>query len=287
MIEGLSTEITHRKLNHMQKILLSAISLIISVSLLVGAPVTEKKGDVNIKRMLKELKAEKDPFADPFAKSEADILVEIEAKILEVDEGAFLDASKNFGGVSATIPDSLASILLDALTREEGTGLLSVPRVTVKNGKKAEIQVVQEFVFPTGKPSTQATGEGDGRQVQEIGFELSVTPTVQKNNQIHLRLNPKVTTFDGFVESGTKGIGFLPIFSVRKIATQVTLSDGATAIIGGLTRKEEKTVNDKISGSTENNQTRSLLIFVSANVASVEGSPVRGNIQILKNKVSK
>jgi len=65
------------------------------------------------------------------------------------------------------------------------------------------------------------------------------------------------------------------------------LSDGATAIIGGLTRKEEKTVNDKISGSTENNQTRSLLIFVSANVASVEGSPVRGNIQILKNKVSK
>ena len=55
MIEGLSTEITHRKLNHMQKILLSAISLIISVSLLVGAPVTEKKGDVNIKRMLKEL----------------------------------------------------------------------------------------------------------------------------------------------------------------------------------------------------------------------------------------
>lgn len=36
MIEGLSTEITHRKLNHMQKILLSAISLIILGSILVG-----------------------------------------------------------------------------------------------------------------------------------------------------------------------------------------------------------------------------------------------------------
>tara|TARA_B100000927_G_scaffold268586_1_gene243477 strand:+ start:171 stop:1100 length:930 start_codon:yes stop_codon:yes gene_type:complete len=54
----------------MQNILFSAISLIISVSFLVGAPVTEKKGDLNIKRMLKELKAEKDPFADPFAKEE-------------------------------------------------------------------------------------------------------------------------------------------------------------------------------------------------------------------------
>jgi LysM repeat protein/chaperonin cofactor prefoldin len=277
----------------MQKILLSAISLIISVSLLVGAPVTEKEGDVNIKRMLKELKAEKDPFADPFAKSEAEILVEIEAKILEVDEGAFLDASKDLDGSPIVIPDSQASILLNALSREEATDSLSAPRITVKNGEKAEIKVVQEFVlFPTGKPSTQATGEGDGRQVKEIGFELSVTPTVQKNNQIHLQLNPKVTQFEGFVESGgpsdpTGGIGFskglppgilMPIFSTRKIATQVTLSDGETAIIDGLTRDEIKKVNEKNQVSTENNQTRSLLIFVSANIASAEGSPVRKNL---------
>ena len=170
---------------------------------------------------------------------------------------------------------------------------MECPRITVKNGEKAETKVVQEFVlFPTGKPSTQATGEGDGRQVQEIGFELSVTPTVQKNNQIHLQLNLKVTQFEGFVESGgpsdpTGGIGFskglppgilMPIFSKRKITTQVTLSDGETAIIDGLTRDEIKKVNEKNQVSTENNQTRSLLIFVSANIASAEGSPVRKNL---------
>ena len=153
MIEGLSTEITHRKLNHMQKILTSAISLIISVSLLVGAPVTEKEGDLNINRMLKELKAEKDPFADPVAKSEAEILVEIEAKILEVDEDAFLDASKDLEGLPSVIPDSEASILLNALTREEGTDLLSAPRVTVMYVEISIIKVVQEFVLPTVKPS--------------------------------------------------------------------------------------------------------------------------------------
>ena len=305
---SLPTEITHRKLNHMKKILLSAISLIISVSLLVGAPVTEKEGDLNINRMLKELKAEKDPFADPFAKSETEILVEIEAKILEVDEDAFLDASKDLEGSPSVIPDSEASILLNALTREEATVLLSAPVVTVKNGEKATIKVVQEFVFPafpTGKPSIQATGEGDGRQVQEIGIELSVTPTVQKNNQIQLQLNPKVTEFEGFVESGgpsdpTGGIGFskrlpsgiqMPIFSVKKTATQTTtLSDGATAIIDGLTREEIKKVNEKIPVlgnlplvgelfSTESNQTRSLIMFVSAKIASAESSPVRENIQ--------
>jgi cell division protein FtsB len=250
-------------------------------SLLVGAPVTEKEADTH--SFQKEKSAPKNK-EHSFAKSEAEIFVEIEAKILEVDEDAFLDASKDLDGSPSVIPDSQASILLNTLTREEATDLLSAPLITVKNGEKAEIKVVQEFVFPafpTGKPSTQASGEGDGRQVQEIGFELSVTPTVQKNNQIHLQLSPKVTEFDGFVESGgpsdpTGGIGFskrlppgllMPIFSVRKIATQVTLPDGATAIIGGLTR------------STENNETRRLLIFVSAKIASAEGSPVLENIQ--------
>jgi len=274
-----------------------------SVSLLVGAPVSEKKGDANINRMLEELKAEKDQFADPVAKSEAEILVEIEAKILEVDEDAFLDAYKDREGSPNVIPDSQASILLNALTREEATDLLSAPRITVKNGEKATIKVVQEFVLPTGKPSAQTTGGGVGRQVQEIGFELSVTPTVQKNNQIHLQLNPKVTEFDGFVESGgpsdpTGGIGFskrlpsgilMPTFSVRKIATQVTLPDGATAIIDGLTREEIKKVNEKIPVlgnlplvgrlfSTESNQTRSLIMFVSAKIASTESSPDRENL---------
>ena len=108
-----------------------------------------------------------------------------------------------------------------------------------------------------------------------------------------MQLNPKVTQFEGFVESGgpsvpTGGIGFskrlppgllMPIFSTRKIATQVTLSDGETAIIDGLTREEIKKVNEKNQVSTENNQTRSLLIFVSAKIASAEGSPVLENIQ--------
>ena len=236
-------------------------------------------------------------------KSEAEILVEIEAKILEVDEDAFLDAYKDREGSPNVISDSQANILLNALTREEATDLLCAPRITVKNGEKAEIKVVQEFVIPTGKPSEQTTGGGVGRQVQEIGFELAVTPTVQKNNQIHLQLNPKVTQFDGFVESGgpsdpTGGIGFskrlppgilMPTFSTRKIATQVTLTDGATAIIGG-TRVEIKKVNEKIPVlgnlplvcglfSTESNQTRSLIMFVSAKIASAESSPDRENIQ--------
>ena len=204
--------------------------------------------------------------------------------------------------------------------------MLSAPRITVKNGEKATIKVGQEI--PTEKVVSEAhvhsllqqvlakskeevmkilSGVDENAPLHQqlmIAFELAVTPTVQKNNQIHLQLNPKVTHFDGFVEYGgpsdpTGGIGFskrlppgilMPTFSARKIATQVTLTDGATAIIDALTRVEIKKVNEKIPVlgnlplvcglfSTESNQTRSLIMFVSAKIASAESSPVRENIQ--------
>jgi len=143
---------------------------------------------------------------------------------------------------------------------------------------------------------------------REVGVVLEVTPTIEKYNSINLDLKPKVTEFDGFVEyggpSGTIGTGFstatvlapsgilMPIFSVRKVVTQVTIFDGATVIIGGLTREEVKTVNDKIpvlgnipligrlfQSSAESYQKRNLLIFVTASIVSRGGSPVRENIQ--------
>ena len=137
---------------------------------------------------------------------------------------------------------------------------------------------------------------------------LDVTPRIEKYNSIALELNPKVTEFDGFVEYGGQsamiGTGFstptiiqpsgilMPIFSVRKVNTTVTIFDGATVIIGGLTREEVKTVNDKIpvlgnipligrlfQSNAESYQKRNLLIFVSASIVSRGGSPVREVIQ--------
>lgn len=148
---------------------------------------------------------------------------------------------------------------------------------------------------------------------REVGVVLEVTPTIEKYNSINLDFTGsngkiKVTEFDGFVEyggpSGTIGTGFstatvlapsgilMPIFSVRKVETKVTIFDGATVIIGGLTREAVKTVNDKIpvlgnipligrlfQSSAESYQKRNLLIFVTANIVSPGGSPVRENIQ--------
>ncbi|MBE36811.1 MAG: hypothetical protein CMI16_14865 [Opitutaceae bacterium] len=85
---------------------------------------------------------------------------------------------------------------------------------------------------------------------------------------------------------------YQPIFSVRDISTKVTIWDGATLIMGGLTREEVKKVNDKIPvlgdipilgklfrSKGESAQKRNLIIFVTANLLSPGGSPKKQNLR--------
>jgi general secretion pathway protein D len=128
---------------------------------------------------------------------------------------------------------------------------------------------------------------------------MSVTPNVENDNTISLVLEPRVTEFEGFVEYGGPSIAiggdgtsaivpagfFQPIFSTREITTEVTIYDGATVVMGGLTRDEVRSVNDKVPflgdipglgrlfrSEGETRQKRNLLIFVTANLVSPGGS---------------
>ena len=82
----------------------------------------------------------------------------------------------------------------------------------------------------------------------------------------------------------------MPIFSTRKVETTVTIFDGATVVIGGLTREEVKTVNDKIpvlgnipllgrlfQSSAESTKEKPLIRKCEYSIRG--GSPVRKTIQ--------
>jgi general secretion pathway protein D len=132
---------------------------------------------------------------------------------------------------------------------------------------------------------------------------MTVRPKVQSDDTISLTLSPKVTEFEGFVEYGGPSVAisggqsvvvpagfYQPIFSTREISTEVTVFDGATVVMGGLTRDEVKTVSDKVPflgdipgvgrlfrSEGETRDKRNLLIFVTANLVSPGGSPSRQN----------
>ena len=203
---------------------------------------------------------------------------------------------------------------INALARKSGSDLMSAPKVTVISGQKATITVAQKLLYPTEYEEIQSTVSSGGdsassaisitagtpKEFKEVpvGVSMEVTPTVQVDDQIHMVLAPSVTEFEGFVEYGGPSIAltgnttavvpsgfYQPVFSTREIDTQVLVSDGATVVMGGLTRDEVRSVNDRVPilgdipvlgrlfrSEGETRQKRNLLIFVTANLVSSGGS---------------
>jgi general secretion pathway protein D len=208
-------------------------------------------------------------------------------------------------------------LAIRALSRKTGSDLMSAPKVTVLSGKRANIVVAQEMLYPESYSDIESTvsANNGGSAIsitaatpqdftkRNVGVELSVTPNVENDDTISLILEPRVTEFEGFVEFGGPSVAlsgrttvmvppgfYQPIFSTREITTEVTVFDGATVVMGGLTRDEVRTVNDRVPilgdipgvgrlfrSEGETRQKRNLLIFVTANLVSPGGSPARQN----------
>ena len=204
---------------------------------------------------------------------------------------------------------------VNALARKTGSDLMSAPKVTVLSGKRANIVVAQELRYPESYGDIESTvssgGDAAGNAAvsitagtpqdfitRNVGVEMSVTPNVESDDTISLILEPRVTEFEGFVEYGGPSIAlsgdttavipagfYQPIFSTRSVATEVTIFDGSTVVMGGLTRDEVRSVDDRVPflgdipaigrlfrSEGETRQKRNLLIFVTANLVSPGGS---------------
>ncbi len=219
--------------------------------------------------------------------------------------------------VTGILGEFNVSAVIRALSQRSGTELLSAPKLTVLSGNPATITVAQELRYPQSYGQVQSqvgTGSASGGgsagvtitagtpqefTTRNIGVELKVTPTVEEDDySISLDLNPKVTEFEGFVEYGGQSVAvsgsttvtvpsgfYQPIFAVRELTTKVTIWDGATLVMGGLTREDTRKTNDKVPvignlpvlgrlfrSNGESAQKRNLLIFVTANLVSPGGS---------------
>ena len=222
------------------------------------------------------------------------------------------------------------SLIVNALEQRQGSDLLCAPKVTVISGSTASITVSQRMRYPeswgdvqsnVGSSSTTVNGVNSSSAgvtitpgtpqdftSVDVGVSMEVTPNVEEDDSINLVLNPNVTEFEGFMEYGGVAVaissgttvtvpsGFIqPVFSVREVKTTVTVFDGATVVMGGLTREEVRTINDSVPilsdipwigrlfrSKGESRQKRNLLIFVTANRISPGGSVGREQFQDMR-----
>lgn len=218
--------------------------------------------------------------------------------------------------ISGVIGEFDVGATVRALAQKKGSDLLSAPKVTVLSGHPASITIARELRYPRQYGQIQSqVGQAGGDNsssagvtitagtpqdfaTENVGVDLQVTPTVEEDaRSITLDLHPVVTEFEGFVEYGGPSLAvsggktvtipsgfYQPIFSRRSVHTRVTLWDGATLVMGGLTREETKKVSDKVPllgdlpavgrlfrSSGEGATKRNLLIFVTARLVSPGG----------------
>ena len=146
-------------------------------------------------------------------------------------------------------------------------------------------------------------------ETRNTGVTLEIEPTIGENDfVIELRFVPEIVEFEGFINygspiqtSGSNLVGEptisvitenrieMPVFSVRRVNTTLTIYDGYTVAVGGLMREDVQNVEDKVpilgdipiigrlfQSKGENRIKSNLIIFVTAQIIDATGRPLRG-----------
>ena len=147
---------------------------------------------------------------------------------------------------SLTSPGDYA-VMIQALKKIGDTNLLSSPRITALNNQEAKILVgtSQPYATNTVTQGTSTTTTATNLTFIDVGVKLYVTPTINKDGYVTMKIKPEVSAVDGTYTYGTPETK-VPIVSTTQAETSVTVKDGTTIIIAGLIKDERMSVVEKL-----------------------------------------
>ncbi|MCA8903692.1 MAG: hypothetical protein H6881_00545 [Rhodobiaceae bacterium] len=114
--------------------------------------------------------------------------------------------------------------------------VLSTPRLMARSGGSAQIQVGSDVpVITSQRAADTQDGVGLTDVLQSVDYRstgvlLSIEPIVYADNRVDLSITQEVSTA---IPTTTSAISS-PTISNRSVTTQLSLEDGATAVLGGL-----------------------------------------------------
>lgn len=128
-----------------------------------------------------------------------------------------------------------ARATLTALAENKNATVRSKPRLMVKSGGEASIEVGDEISVQTGTSLSDGGNSVTQFSYRKTGIILKVKPTVHASGFVDIEISQEVSK---------SGSGDNPDISNRNLNTTVTLRDGGSVLLGGL-----------ISSTTEDNGT--------------------------------
>lgn len=136
-----------------------------------------------------------------------------------------------------TLLDMTITGTLDALVKDGKANLLASPSIAVLNNQEARIVIGERYPY---KERTQtSTGTTETTKFVDIGINLRVTPQINEDNYITMRVHPEVSSLSASLDAG-------PRITTREADTTVRIKEGETLIIGGLIKQAEDSTREKI-----------------------------------------
>ncbi|MCU0913398.1 MAG: type II secretion system secretin GspD [Planctomycetes bacterium] len=130
--------------------------------------------------------------------------------------------------------------ILEAMERQSGVNILSTPHILASNHRKAKIVVGENRAFVTQSRITETTDPVTPTVIKsfeykDVGITLDITPHASQGGMIRLEIKSEFTKL---IEDVTNLSLETPTTAKRTADTVVTMSSGATVVIGGLIRDD-------------------------------------------------
>ncbi len=125
--------------------------------------------------------------------------------------------------------------VLNALKTVGKTKVLSSPRVITLSQKEAKVEVATKEAYVTSTSLTTSSGPtstSENITFIDVGISLSVTPIVNKNDYITMKVKPSISSVTSYAKTATGNS--IPIVSSQSIESVIQVKDGTSIVLGGL-----------------------------------------------------
>ncbi|MBU1888416.1 MAG: hypothetical protein KKB46_04395 [Candidatus Omnitrophica bacterium] len=165
--------------------------------------------------------------------------------------GPLLDHSASYVNTSGSMNLSGMTAALKAILSNTDTKILARPKILTMNNETARIELSAETavasITTTASAGAVATATSGSAERIGTGITLDVTPQINKDGYITMRIEPTViipVVSKFFAGAGTDAKFVDP--QTKSAKTTVMVKDGETIIIGGLISKDDSSVFEKV-----------------------------------------
>ena len=142
-------------------------------------------------------------------------------------------------------PDLNLGATIEALVTQGLVEVLAEPNVLAANGKQASFLAGGEYPYPVVQGIAGGVGGSITILFKEFGVRLNFIPTITPRGTIRLQVAPEVSSLD--FTNAVEVSGFeIPSIDIRRVKTEVELSEGQSFAIGGLLDNRETETFQKI-----------------------------------------